>query len=125
MAKVHFAPYSAIKYTGSKAKEFSTSLARPKPVLKKGDIVIVDKRSAFNLVNKGFGEFVEVDEISFTKGDVAAEEMIQNLKDERDAYENENNSLFARLEEVTKKLNELKTKDYEADEEMPQNLGNE
>lgn len=70
MAKVHFAPYSAVKYVGSKAKELSTSLARPKPILKKGDIVVVEKKDAFNLVTKGYGDFVFVDEIEFKKGDV-------------------------------------------------------
>ena len=67
MAKVYFAPFRAIKYVGAKAKTLHISLARPKPTLKKGDIAIVDKVTAFNLVNKGFGEFVNVDDISFTK----------------------------------------------------------
>ena len=67
MAKVYYEPYKAIKYVGTKAKVFNTSLARPKPTLKKGDIVIVDKVSAFNLVNKGFGDFVYEDTIEFTK----------------------------------------------------------
>ena len=58
MAKVHFAPYCAIVYVGSKTKELSTSLARPKPIIKRGDIVIVDKKDAHNFVNKGFGQVV-------------------------------------------------------------------
>jgi hypothetical protein len=77
MATVHFAPYSAIKYIGSKAKVFHTSLARPKPKLKKGDIVIVDKKTAFNLVHKGFGEFELVEDISFVKADIQRAEELQ------------------------------------------------
>lgn len=82
MAKVHFAPYSAIKYIGSKAKDFNTSLARPKPTLKKGDIVIVEKKDAFNLVSKGFGEFVAVDDIEFTKKDSENADAINELENE-------------------------------------------
>ena len=107
MAKVHFAPQCAIKYIGSKAKVFNTSIARPKPLLKKGDIIIVDKKTASNLVTKGFGEFKNVEEISFTKGEQANDEAIQNVKDELDAYINENNSLFARLLEADAKISEL------------------
>jgi|LGOV01.1.fsa_nt_gb signal peptidase I len=107
MAKVHFAPFCAIKYVGSKAKELQTSIARPKPVLKKGDIVIVDKRSAFNLVNKGFGDFVSVEKIEFVKSDVQTQEKIQDLKDELDAYKNENNALFNEKVELIKKLDEI------------------
>ncbi|MDT8337572.1 MAG: hypothetical protein RQ763_00090 [Sulfurimonas sp.] len=82
MAKVHFAPYSAIKYVGSKAKDFNTSLARPKPTLKKGDIVIVLKKDAFNLVSKGYGEFVAVDTIEFKKGDIETAAKIEALEAE-------------------------------------------
>jgi hypothetical protein len=84
MATVHFAPYSAIKYIGSKAKVFHTSLARPKPKLKKGDIVIVDKKTAFNLVHKGFGEFELVEEISFVKADTQSAARIKELEDQLD-----------------------------------------
>lgn len=67
MSKVHFAPNSAIRYIGKERQEFSTSLARPKPILEHGDIVIVDKRTAFNLTHKGFGEFEMVEEIDFSQ----------------------------------------------------------
>jgi len=107
MAKVHFAPSRAIKYVGSKAKEFTASLARPKPTLKKGDIVIVDKRTAFNLVTKGFGEFVEVEDIEFVKSDVRAADELVTLKEKLLASQNENNTLFAKNVELMKKLNEL------------------
>ncbi|MBE0498572.1 MAG: hypothetical protein IBX43_04945 [Campylobacterales bacterium] len=63
MAKVHFAPYSAIRYVGEKPTLFATSLARPKPMLEVGDIVITDKRTAFNLVHKGFGNFEMVEDV--------------------------------------------------------------
>jgi len=102
MAKVYFAPSCAIKYVGSKAKVFNTSLARPKPTLKKGDIVIVDKKTAFNLTKKGFGEFEEVEEISFVKSDTQTQVTIDKLKAELEAYKAENNSLFAKLVEATK-----------------------
>ncbi|MDQ7044726.1 MAG: hypothetical protein Q9M40_07065 [Sulfurimonas sp.] len=108
MAKVHFAPNCAIKYVGSKAKVFNTSVARPKPTLKKGDIIIVDKKTAFNLVTKGFGEFVNVDEISYTKADTKVEVELQDLRDELDAYKNENNALFMKNVELTKLLAEDK-----------------
>jgi hypothetical protein len=67
MAKVHFAPNSAIRYVGAETKEFTNSLARPKPVLEYGDIIIVDRRTAFNLVNKGFGEYEDVEAIEIAK----------------------------------------------------------
>lgn len=82
MAKVHFAPNSAIKYVGSKAKVFDTSVARPKPMLKKGDIVVVDRKTAFNLVHKGFGDFKAVESIEFIKADAQTAETIAKLKAE-------------------------------------------
>lgn len=107
MATVHFAPSCAIKYVGSKGKVFTTSLARPKPTLKKGDIIIVDKKVAFNLVTKGFGEFVNVDEISFTKSDTATQESIDAMQEKLAAFENENNDLFAKNVELAKQLDTL------------------
>lgn len=108
MAKVHFAPFSAIKYVGSKAKVFNTSLARPKPTLKKGDIVIVDKKTAFNLVHKGFGEFSDVTEIEFIKGDVQAAQDMEAMAEKCKAFEDENNSLFAKLADATGEITKLK-----------------
>jgi len=129
MAKVHFAPNSAIKYVGSKAKVFDTSLARPKPTIKKGDIIIVDKRTAFNLTHKGFGDFKEVDSIEFVKSDVHTAETISKLKEELGvalkslasdedseelkAYKTQNNELFAKNVELTKELTALKAGDSE------------
>jgi len=89
MAKVYYEPYKAIKYVGTKAKVFNTSLARPKPTLKKGDIVIVDKVTAFNLVNKGFGEFVSVDAIEFVKADKENAEIVEQLQDENEKLKEE------------------------------------
>lgn len=80
MAKVFFGPYAAIKYVGAKSKELAVSVARPKPKLKKGDIVILDKRSAFNLTKKGFGEFEEVKDISFVKADTETVKKISELE---------------------------------------------
>ena len=97
MAKVHFAPYSAVKYVGSKAKELSTSLARPKPILKKGDIVIVEKKDAFNLVTKGYGDFVFVDVIEFKKGDVATSAMLDALEAGQKSLQEHNAKLSEEL----------------------------
>jgi hypothetical protein len=108
MAKVHFAPFSAIKYIGSKAKVFNTSLARPKPTLKRGDIVIVDKKTAFNLVHKGFGEFADVTEIEFVKGDAQAAQDMEAMAEKCKAFEDENNSLFSRLADATGEITKLK-----------------
>jgi len=80
MAKVHYAPYEAVKYVGNKAKEFQHSTARPRPTLKKGDFAIVDRRTAFTLVEKGFGEFERADEIAFVKADQKANEKIEELQ---------------------------------------------
>jgi len=104
MAKVHFSPQAAIKYVGYKSKEFTASLARPKPTLKKGDIVIVDKRTSFNLVNKGFGEFVVVEDIEFVKADVKIVDEIATLKEKLEAFEKHNNELFAKNVELIKQL---------------------
>ena len=103
MAKVHFAPNVAIEYIGSKHKEFHTSLARPKPKLVKGDIVIVDKRTAFNLVHKGFEEFVYVEDIEFKKDSKSA----ADLKKELIAYKEHNNKLFAQNVALIKELDSL------------------
>lgn len=81
MATVHFAPNKVVKYIGSKSKEFSISVARPKPILKKGDMVVVSHKIAFNLVHKGFGEFIEVDNISFTKADLALKKRVEELEE--------------------------------------------
>ena len=89
MAKVHFAPYSAIKYVGAKAKDFNTSLARPKPKLVKGDIIIVDKKTAFNLTHKGFGEYENVELIEFVKADKETAATILELQQKIESLENE------------------------------------
>lgn len=98
MAKVYFAPNCAIKYVGAKSKEFNTSLARPKPILKKGDIIIVDKRSAFNLTQKGFGEFDMVESIEFVKSDIDNAKKTDDTQAHADALSSEN--------EVLRKSNE-------------------
>ena len=85
MAKVHFAPSVAIRYVGAKQKEFTHSLARPKPMIKRGDIIIVDKKTAFNLVQKGYEEFVNVKTIEFIKADAKTAELIDTLERENEA----------------------------------------
>ena len=104
MAKVHFAPYRAIKYTGAKAKEFSGSLARPRPILKKGDIVIVDKKTAFNLTRKGFDNFVEVKDIEFVKADINNIPLVEKLE----AFEKHNNELLSNLVDAKAEIVKLK-----------------
>ena len=115
MAKVHFAPYSAIKYVGSKAKDFNTSLARPKPTLKKGDIVIVEKKDAFNLVSKGYGEFVMVDEIEFKKADIENADALRELEDENIKLTEENAKLNAELLVALASLTKENTMDEETE----------
>jgi hypothetical protein len=104
MSKIHFAPNSAIRYVGAETKEFTTSLARPKPLLKKGDIVIVDRRTAFNLVHKGFDEYEDVEAISFSKNDVANAEQITKLVEANAVLTAENDALKAELAEALKLL---------------------
>ena len=100
MAKVYFGPYRAIKYIGSKAKDLHTSLARPKPRLKKGDIVIVDRKTAFNLAHKGFGEFEDVDSIEFVKTDVKIFEKINDLVLENSKFKTANDELNKESEDL-------------------------
>ena len=107
MAKVYYEPYKAIKYVGTKAKVFNTSLARPKPKLVKGDIVVVDKVTAFNLVNKGFGDFVYEEKIEFVKADKELLQKLEKLQEKLLAFENENNELFAKNVELSKQLTKL------------------
>lgn len=110
MATVYFAPNRAIRYIGSRAKEFHTSLARPKPRLKKGDIVIVDKKTSFNLVNKGFGEYEDVDSIEFVKADVKNAEKLNILDVENSELITANDALNKENDELNNeiiKLNEL------------------
>ncbi|MGB3988532.1 MAG: hypothetical protein WBK67_02445 [Minisyncoccales bacterium] len=125
MAKVHFAPYSAIKYVGSKAKDFNTSLARPKPTLKKGDIVIVEKKDAFNLVSKGYGEFVMVDEIAFLKADIENADALKELEDEVLRLTEENAKLNAELLVALASLAEENTisEDAELEAELEEAFG--
>lgn len=113
MAKVHFAPYSAVKYVGSKAKELSTSLARPKPILKKGDIVVVEKKDAFNLVTKGYGDFVFVDAIEFKKGDTETVAMMDALEAGQKSLQEHNEKLAHELEVALAKLAESKDKEID------------
>jgi len=80
MKKVHFSPLCAIRYVGDEPKEFSASLARPKPVLEYGDIVILDKRTAYNLV-KGLGQYESVEAIEIPDADELLDEC-ERLKGE-------------------------------------------
>ncbi len=110
MAKVYFAPNRAIKYIGSRVKEFHTSLARPKPKLKKGDIVIVDRKTAFNLVHKGFDEFEAVDSIEFVKADTKNAQRLKILNAENSELVTANDKLNKENDELNNeiiKLNEL------------------
>jgi len=72
MPKLYFAPSHAVRYIGKEPKEFAYSLARPKPMLENGDIVVVDKRTAHTLTRKGFGEFEEVDNIALADAKTSA-----------------------------------------------------
>jgi hypothetical protein len=100
MARVYFGPYAAIKYVGRKKKLLATSRARPKPELRFGDIVIVEKKTAFNNVKKGFGEFEYVDKIEFVKADRESAEKIEALQQRVDELEAEKESLLKSLEQT-------------------------
>ncbi len=113
MATVHFKPSSAIKYVGRKDKEFNYSLARPFPILSRGDIVITDEITAYNLVNNKFSNFVAVDEIYFTRKDSDEykylhenlkehKEELENQREETAKLENENKILAQKLAELEK-----------------------
>lgn len=108
MAAVHFAPYAAVKYTGTKATEFSISTARPKPTLKRGDIMIVDKRTAFNLTHKGFGNYEEVEEIKFIKADVQRKQELKAVTEKFEAVTAENHALFEKNVALVEELTALK-----------------
>jgi hypothetical protein len=135
MAKVHFLPYCAVKYVGSNLKELAVSTARPKPILKKGDLVIVDKRMGFNLVKKGFDQFEPVKDISFVKADKEAFIKIENLEtlvlklEEKSKEDSKNTdikiealeTLVLELEEKNNLLNAelLEFKEQSNEEELP------
>lgn len=122
MARVYFGPNAAIKYVGAKPKEFTHSLARPKPVLKKGDIVIVNKRTAFNQVKKGFGNFTEVDEISFVKADKDTASKLQELEEKlADSIDLEKHTeVLKENQELIKENESLKnSKTYFEDKHIP------
>lgn len=101
MAKVHFAPYSAIKYTGRKNKEFGYSLARPEPILSCGDIVIVDEATAHNLVRNPFEEFVGVQSIAFKSKDIRE---LESHEETLAALKEDNAKLGKMLEEASEDL---------------------
>jgi len=81
MATLHFNPYKAVRYIGKATKVLETSIARPKPVIKKGDILIVDKKTAHNFVKRGFGQFEDVENITLDK-DIKYKKEIEKLKQE-------------------------------------------
>jgi hypothetical protein len=134
MATVYFGPFKAVKYVGKKTKPFSTSLARPKPTLRRGDIVILEKRAAFNLVKKGFEEFEYVESIEFVKADRETAKTlnamsleIETLKAALERSEAERTELVAQLErekaDLSEQVAELQAKldAYETAEPLPEN----
>lgn len=114
MAKVYFAPYKAMKFKGDTPKEYAGSLARPKPKLRRGDIVIVDSRTAFNAVNNGFGEFEAVESIEFTRKDTQHDEHLQmeleallGVRDENEVLKADKETLLGRVAALSEKINGL------------------
>lgn len=118
MATVYFAPNAAVRYVGKKHKELATSLARPKPILKQGDIVVLDKRSAFNMTTKGFGDFVAVESISFTKKDKLTEEELKALQEEISQLREEVLVLQEERKSLQDKNMELAQKLFNANENL-------
>ena len=49
MAKIYLGNLSAIEYLGEVEKEFTRSPFTPKPIVKQGDIIILEKIHAYNL----------------------------------------------------------------------------
>lgn len=49
MAKIYLGNLSAIEYSGEVEKEFTRSPFTPKPIVKQGDIIILEKIHAYNL----------------------------------------------------------------------------
>ena len=49
MAKIYLGNLSAIEYLGKVEKEFTRSPFTPKPIVKQGDIIILEKIHAYNL----------------------------------------------------------------------------
>lgn len=119
MATVYFKPSAAVRYMGRKQKEFPLSLARPRPKLRLGDIVIVDRATAYKLTKKGFGEFEQVESIDFVKKE--AEEYLHTLEMEAkvEALTEENERLAAQNEELTKALNAMKTESQSESDAQP------
>lgn len=104
MAKVYFGPYKAVKYVGQKKKTLHVSLARPKPELMRGDIVIVDKMQAFNLTQKGHGDFLEIDSIEFVKAETEASVRMNQIEAENDVLQAENEALHSANEQLKAEL---------------------
>jgi len=118
MAKVHFAPNCIVKYIGENPKEFTHSLARPRPILSKGDLVVVDKRTCFNLTVKGFGEFEEIKELSILDENIDTFEAFEQQKEELEKLRGEvktleelNISLLESLEALNAPQGETLPKD--------------
>lgn len=110
--KIFFLPNVAIEYIGDKEQEFSRSLARPKPIVKKGDVVIMDKVNAYNIVKmfptlwkKVEGECVEV------ANDEELKLAVEELEERVEELESENEELA----EVVAKI-DLEEQESEEDE---------
>ena len=88
MKKLYFSPAVAARYIGDDGKDFAASLARPKPILNHGDIVITDKRTAYNLINKGFGQYESVESIEIPDVDELISEN-KHLKNECERLKSE------------------------------------
>ena len=86
--KLYYAPAVAVEYIGADGKDFAASLARPKPMLNCGDIVITDNRTAYNLINKGFGQYKSVESIEIPDMDKLLAEN-KHLNNERERLNNE------------------------------------
>jgi len=116
MSNLHFAPNSAIRYIGKKSKEFVHSLARPKPIVKPDDIIIVSKKTANTLVTRGFGDFEYVTEIELTDNKTLAE--FDDCKKLHDELVREIEASNTKNAEFTKELKACNTKNADVEKEL-------
>lgn len=128
MPKIFLGNLSAIRYLGNEQKEFNRSPFTPKPVVKNGDIIILEKIHAHNLskllptefemINENFLEFKEEDELLEIIAEFEAEvKELEAVVAEHDLKLSSNEELLASilngLESKTITLDDLSDYDKE------------
>ncbi len=94
MSKIYFKPYAAIRYIGEKEQEFTRSLARPKPIVKKGDVCIVTVKDGYNLCRMLPTLWEKIDcDFLVVDGTYELEERVKELEEKLLELESENEEL--------------------------------